>query len=88
MKLLKKLLPVFIGVAAGYAYWYFIGCHNGSCPITGNWYTSVIYGGIVGATWLLPTRKKGDTSAAGTQQTETSEPLAGTAEGRANTTES
>lgn len=67
MKLLKKLLPVFIGLSAGYAYWYFIGCHNGSCPITGSWYTSTLYGGIVGATWLLPTRKKTD-AATNTEQ--------------------
>ncbi|MDX9758194.1 MAG: DUF6132 family protein [Bacteroidota bacterium] len=60
MAIIKKLLPVFLGVAAGYAYWYFIGCNSGSCPITSNWYTSVIYGGIVGATWLLPTRRKTD----------------------------
>lgn len=60
MTISKKLLPVFLGVAAGYAYWYFIGCNSGSCPITSNWYTSVIYGGIVGATWLLPTRRKAD----------------------------
>ncbi len=58
MAIVKKLLPVLIGVAAGFAYWYFIGCVNGNCPITSNWYTSVLYGGIVGATWLLPARKK------------------------------
>ncbi len=58
MHILKKLLPVVIGVSAGFAYWYFIGCINGHCPITSEWYTSTLYGGIVGATWLLPTRKK------------------------------
>ncbi len=58
MRILKKMLPVFIGVSAGFAYWYFIGCLNGTCPITSNWYTSVLYGGVVGATWLLPARKK------------------------------
>lgn len=60
MAMIKKLFPVLLGVAAGYAYWYFIGCNSGSCPITSNWYTSVTYGGIVGATWLLPTRRKSD----------------------------
>jgi hypothetical protein len=58
MHILKKILPVVIGVAAGFAYWYFIGCINGNCPITSEWYTSTLYGGVVGATWLLPTRKK------------------------------
>jgi len=58
---LKKILPVLIGTAAGYAYWYFIGCANGSCPITGSWYTSTAYGAIVGSTWLLPAKKKAAT---------------------------
>jgi hypothetical protein len=54
----KKMLPVIIGTGAGYAYWYFIGCLNGSCPITGTWYTSTLYGALVGASWLLPGKKK------------------------------
>ncbi|MCZ7556969.1 MAG: DUF6132 family protein [Bacteroidia bacterium] len=54
----RKMLPVVIGTGAGYAYWYFIGCLNGSCPITGTWYTSTLYGALVGATWLLPGKKK------------------------------
>lgn len=58
MHILKKILPLIIGAAAGYAYWYFIGCLNGSCPITGKWYTSTLYGTIVGASWLLPGKKK------------------------------
>ena len=58
MHILKKIYPVLLGAAAGYAYWYFIGCLNGSCPITGKWYTSTVYGAVVGASWLLPTRKK------------------------------
>lgn len=58
MHILKKILPVLIGMAAGYAYWYFIGCLNGSCPITGKWYTATIYGAVVGASWLIPARKK------------------------------
>ncbi|MFZ1729211.1 MAG: DUF6132 family protein [Bacteroidota bacterium] len=58
MHILKKILPVVIGVAAGFAYWYFIGCINGHCPITSEWYTSTLYGGVVGATWLIPARKK------------------------------
>lgn len=73
MHMIKKLLPVFIGVAAGYAYWHFIGCNSGSCPITSNWYTSVLYGGVVGATWLLPTRKKIAPPGEGEKQTNSME---------------
>lgn len=58
MHIVKKILPIVIGIAAGFAYWYFIGCINGNCPITSSWYTSTLYGGIVGATWLIPARKK------------------------------
>jgi formate-dependent nitrite reductase membrane component NrfD len=49
----KILLPlIFIagGLAAGYAYYYFIGCSNG-CPLTSSPVTSVITGGLIG--WLL-----------------------------------
>ena len=58
MHILKKILPLLLGAAAGFAYWYFIGCLNGSCPITGRWYTSTLYGTVVGASWLLPGKKK------------------------------
>ncbi len=58
MYILKKIFPLLLGAAAGYAYWYFIGCLNGSCPITGQWYTATLYGTLVGASWLLPGKKK------------------------------
>ena len=54
----KKLLPPVLGAAAGFAYWYFIGCSTGTCPLTSHWYASVVYGTIVGATFLLPGSKR------------------------------
>jgi len=33
-----------IGLALGYAYYFFIGCQSGSCPLTGNPYVSSGYG--------------------------------------------
>jgi hypothetical protein len=54
-----KLLPLALGAAGGYAYWYFIGCSTGSCPLTSNWHTSTLYGLLVGATFLLPSSKRG-----------------------------
>lgn len=39
---------VFIGAAAGYAYWHFIGCNTGSCPITSIWYHATAYGALMG----------------------------------------
>jgi hypothetical protein len=45
----KRILPVFIGIIGGYAYYHFIGCASGACPIISNPYFSMIYGGLIGA---------------------------------------
>jgi hypothetical protein len=58
LKTLKKIAPIPFGCLLGYAYWHFIGCASGACPITAHWHTSVLYGGLVGATFLLPGKKK------------------------------
>jgi hypothetical protein len=49
----KRILPVVLGAAGGYAYYYFIGCASGACPITSNPYVSTIYGSVIGAL-LIP----------------------------------
>ncbi len=38
-----------LGGAAGFAYYYFIGCASGTCPISSNPYISTVYGALVGA---------------------------------------
>jgi hypothetical protein len=43
------LFGVFIGAIAGYAYWYYVGCASGHCPISSLWYNSTLYGALVGA---------------------------------------
>ncbi len=45
---LKRALLVGAGSAAGFAYYYFVGCASGSCPITSNPYVSTAYGALVG----------------------------------------
>ena len=50
--LLKISLPVILGGAGGYLYYYFIGCASGTCPITGNPYISTAYGGLIGALFV------------------------------------
>ena len=49
-KNLTKVLFVVAGAVAGYAYYHFIGCATGTCPITGNPYVSTMYGGLMGFT--------------------------------------
>jgi hypothetical protein len=39
---------VLMGALLGFAYYYFIGCAGGTCPITSNPYTSVGYGSLIG----------------------------------------
>ena len=56
--LIKKILTVIGGAALGFAYYYFIGCRTGTCPISGNPYISTFYGAIVGAIWAIPSRRK------------------------------
>lgn len=45
---LKVILGVIIGGAAGYAYYRFVGCASGTCPITSNPFVSTIYGAVMG----------------------------------------
>jgi hypothetical protein len=44
----KRSLLAIAGAGLGFAYYYFIGCTGGSCPIQSNPYVSAIYGGVVG----------------------------------------
>jgi hypothetical protein len=39
---------IALGGVAGYLYWKFIGCTSGSCPITSNKLTSMLYGAAMG----------------------------------------
>ncbi len=46
--LVKMALGVFVGGALGFAYYYFIGCRSGACPITSSPLVSTAYGSLVG----------------------------------------
>lgn len=58
--ILKKILPVIGGAVLGYAYYYFIGCYSGTCPITSNPYISTFYGALIAAILVLPKGKKSE----------------------------
>ncbi|MCA1744320.1 MAG: DUF6132 family protein [Bacteroidales bacterium] len=53
----KRVLRISIGLAAGailgYAYYYFIGCNTGSCPITSKPLNSIFYGMLLGGIWTI-----------------------------------
>jgi hypothetical protein len=55
---LHTLLFVGAGAALGYAYYAFIGCRTGACPITSNPIISTAYGAIVGGVLSGSTRKQ------------------------------
>jgi len=46
--LLNIILPMVICACGGFAYYHFIGCASGTCPITSNPYISTSYGGLFG----------------------------------------
>jgi hypothetical protein len=48
LKYRKYIIGIMIGVAAGYLYFFFVGCKTGSCPITGHSYSSSLAGGFMG----------------------------------------
>lgn len=51
------LIGFALGAIAGFLYWRFVGCSSGTCPITSNWYTSSIYGSLMGVL-LVGSNKK------------------------------
>jgi hypothetical protein len=44
----KPALATLAGAIAGFAYYWYVGCNSGSCPITSNPYISIIWGGLLG----------------------------------------
>ncbi len=50
--IVKIALPLFIGAMGGYAYYYYVGCVSGTCPITSNPFISTAYGAGVGALFI------------------------------------
>ena len=47
--MLKILIGVLVGGGLGFAYYKFVGCATGACPLTSHPVISTIYGAILGA---------------------------------------
>ncbi len=45
---LRLIIGLAIGGLLGFAYYYFVGCNGGTCPITSNPYKSTLWGMIIG----------------------------------------
>lgn len=43
-----RIVGVLVGAIAGYAYYHYVGCVSGTCPITSNPYNMIVYGALVG----------------------------------------
>lgn len=41
-------IGLVIGLIAGYAYYYYVGCASGTCAITSKPLNSTLYGGLMG----------------------------------------
>lgn len=56
------IIGAIIGAVAGYMYWNFVGCSNGTCMITSKPVNSTLYGALLGAL-LLNIFKRADKAA-------------------------
>ena len=46
--LLRILIGGVVGGALGFAYYKFVGCSTGACPLTSNPFISTLYGMVLG----------------------------------------
>ena len=47
--ILRIIIGVVVGGGLGFAYYKFVGCSTGTCPLTSNPIISSLYGMVVGA---------------------------------------
>jgi hypothetical protein len=48
-KMIKIIAGILIGGLLGFAYYKFVGCASGACPLTSNPWISTLYGALMGA---------------------------------------
>lgn len=56
-KYLRILIYAAAGGAAGFGWYYFVGCSGSSCPLTSHWYITTAYGLIGGVITGIPAGK-------------------------------
>ncbi len=55
---IRRVAPIAIGALGGYAYYYFIGCASGTCPISSNPWISTAYGMLIGGIITMGPKNK------------------------------
>jgi len=58
----KRILFSLLGALGGYAYYYFVGCNSGTCPITSNPWISTAYGAGMGLLLTISEKKSSQTT--------------------------
>ncbi len=48
LKFLTNIIPAVLGGAGGFLLYKYVGCVTGTCPITSNPWSSVIFGAFLG----------------------------------------
>lgn len=46
--IVKTVTGIVIGALVGYAYYRFVGCASGACPLTSNPWITTTYGAVIG----------------------------------------
>jgi len=47
--IIRLLIGICVGGGLGFAYYKFVGCSTGTCPLTSNPFISTFYGMLMGA---------------------------------------
>lgn len=52
------IIGIVLGAIAGYAYYHFVGCASGTCPITARPLNSTLYGALMGGLLMFDVKKQ------------------------------
>jgi hypothetical protein len=55
---IKRIGATALGAIGGFAYYTFIGCTSGTCPITSNPWISTAYGALIGIVLTIESKNK------------------------------